>query len=66
MEGGGRGEKMEGGGGEEKENEKKSDVECHIRLWRFGCGDLGVSVTTLKMIRWEKHTKSTILDSLNV
>jgi hypothetical protein len=51
MEGGGRGEKMEGGGGEEKENEKKkkSDVECHVMLWRFGCGDLGVSVAALSI-----------------
>jgi hypothetical protein len=37
---------MEGGGGEEKK--KKSDVAFHIRLWRFGCGDLGVSVAALE------------------
>jgi hypothetical protein len=31
-----------------KEKEKKSDVAFHIRLWRFGCGDLGVSVAALE------------------
>jgi hypothetical protein len=36
---------MEGGGGEEKK--KKSDVAFHIRLWRFGCGDMGVGVAAL-------------------
>jgi hypothetical protein len=38
---------MKGGGGGEKEKKKISDVECHIRLWRFSCGDLGVSVAAL-------------------
>jgi hypothetical protein len=59
MEGGGREEKMEGGGGEEKENEKKKkkfDVECHIRLWGFGCGDLGVSIAALVIIHSPTHS----------
>jgi hypothetical protein len=32
-----------------KTKKKKSDVECHVRLWRFGCGDLGVSVAALSI-----------------
>jgi len=42
--------KMEGGGREEKEKKYISDVECHIRLWEFGYGDLGVSVAALDKI----------------
>jgi hypothetical protein len=41
MEGGGRGEKMEGGGKEKKKN----DIDCH--MWRFGYKNFGVSVAAL-------------------
>lgn len=42
MEGGGRGEKMEGGGGEEKGNEKKNKN----MMWNAtsGCGDLVIEI----------------------
>jgi hypothetical protein len=47
----------------EKENDKKyiyiSDVECHIKVWGFGCGELVVSVATLNYVplqsmRWKE------------
>jgi len=50
---GGRG-KIEGGGEDEirkgkkkTKKKKKSYVECHIRVYGFGYGELGVSVATL-------------------
>jgi hypothetical protein len=31
----------------ERKKKKKTDVAFHIRLWRFGCGDMSVSVAAL-------------------
>jgi hypothetical protein len=37
----------EDGGRRWRGKKKKSDVAFHIRLWRFGCGDMGVGVAAL-------------------
>jgi hypothetical protein len=42
-----RWEGREDGGRRWRGKKKISDVAFHIRLWRFGCVDLGVSVAAL-------------------